>query len=248
MSRLPRLASCLLVVVVVIVVAVGACNRESSPTVESGPTTSGPIAGTRFEVTGTLTALTADAAVTEPLPTPFTITVAERGVGGAEISGATQNGRPVQINWSAGQPLPVSGSGGGLALNAAAVRVTDKTITWSLDGAARDFLPATYRLGSSVAVGERGLARPVDSTTFTAGDDTSLSTRGGATIALPPRSMRIEGREGSLTLEGRLTLGTETGDRPVAKVRFGPGAYEVTLTPVAGGYKLLARLEGRVVA
>ena len=41
---------------------------------------------------------------------------------------------------------------------------------------------------------------------------------------------------------------TATGDRAVTRISVGPGTYEVTLTPVTGGYKLLARLEGRVTA
>ena len=236
MLRLKLLLTCVLLGAI----AITACNRETTPAVETGPTTTGV-------VTGTLTALAAEAAITDPIPTPFTISATERGVGGAQIDGATANGKSVQINWDAGQPLPVSGAGGGLALNAAAVHITEKAITWSLDGGARDFLPGTYRLGSSVAIGERGLGRPADSATFTAGSDTAMTAE-GAVLVLQPRALRIEGREGSLALVGNLTLGTETGDRAVKKITFGPGIYEVTLTPVAGGYKVQARLEGRVVA
>jgi hypothetical protein len=235
-------------VAIVAVSLFAACNRESNPTVETGPTSTGVIAGARFEVTGTATAVAADAAVTQPIMTPFTITVAERGVGGAEIAGATQNGKPVQINWEGGQPLPIRASGGGLNLNAVTVRMDEKHIVWTLDDLARDFLPGSYTLGSSVAVGAGGLARPVDGATFVAGESTTLSTSGNAVISEDPRALRLEGSNSLLVIEGNLTLAGSDGDRKVRRVNFGPGAYEITITPAAGGYTVAARLEGRVVA
>ncbi len=214
----------------------------------SSTTTSAPAPSDRFEVTGTLSELSADRAVGDPVPPPFTITVAERGVGGAEIAGATVGGQPVQINWDAGRPLPVSGRGGGLDLGAAPITVRGSAVRWSLDGAARTLLPGPYSLGSSVAVGSGGLAKPVDSLAFIAGNDAALSTRGGAAIDLPAGRLRVEGREGSLTLTGRLELASSTATRSVTKVAFGPGVYEVTLTPVGAGFDVLARLAGRVTA
>ena len=234
-------------VAVIAILAFAACNRESAPTVETGPTTTGVIPGTTFEVSGTATAVAADAALTQPIKTPFTITVAERGVGGAEIAGATQGGKPVQINWEGGQPLPIRG-GGGLDLNAVTVRMDKKNVVWTLDDAARDFLPGTYTLGSSVAVGTEGLARPVEGATFTAGEGTTLSTSGNAVIAEDARALRLEGSNSLLVIEGDLTLAGSDGERKVRRVNFGPGKYEITITPVDGGYKVLARLEGRVMA
>ncbi len=34
----------------------------------------------------------------------------------------------------------------------------------------------------------------------------------------------------------------------MTQITFGDGTYEVTLTPVATGYTVLARLQGRIVA
>jgi hypothetical protein len=205
-----------------------------------------PIPGTNFQVAGPLTQLAAEQAVSDPVAPPFTLTAAERGVGGAEIDGATVNGKPTQINWNAGQPLPVRGPGPGLDLNQALVRVDAKTITWSLDGAARDFLPGTYTAAASVAIGAGGLGAPVDSATFTAGPNTTLTTHGNVTIVLPAGPLRIEGRAAKLVLVGDLTLTTPDGDQKADRVNFGPGTYEVTLAPSGGHYEVVARLNGPV--
>ena len=123
-----------------------------------------------------------------------------------------------------------------------------KNVVWTLDDAARDFLPGSYTLGSSVAIGADGLARPVDGATFVAGEGTTLSTSGNAVITEDARAVRLEGTNSLLVIEGNLTLAGSDGERKVRRVNFGPGKYEITLTPVDGGYTVLARLEGRVMA
>lgn len=241
MARLPRLAACALVALV-------ACTQSTSDT-NDRPTTTEVIAPTDspFEVTGTVTQAAADQAAVDPVTPPFTITVAERGVGGAEFDNITVSGKPSQINWGAGQPLPVTGTGAGFGLGVVRVNIDAKTITWSLDGAARDVLAGTYTLGSSVAVGAGGLGTPVDKVTFTAGEGATISTRGKAVIT-EPRSgpIRLEGRDSLLVLVGKLTLNLPAGDRKANRINFGPGAYEVTLTPVDGGYTVVAHLQGNV--
>jgi hypothetical protein len=244
MFRLPHAAACALLALSTLV----ACSGGDAPEVVEGSTTTGVVPGASFAVTGTADQAAANQAVSDPIATPFTITVAERGVGGAEIDGATSNGKPVQINWEGGQPLPVRGPGPGLKLNAVTVRMADEGIVWALDGAARDFVPGTYTLGSSVAVGTTGLARPVDSVTFVAGEGTTLSTTGSAVISEKPREIRLEGDNSLLVLTGSLLLSGPNGDRNVNRVNFGPGRYEVTLTPTDGGYDVDAKLEGRVIA
>jgi polyisoprenoid-binding protein YceI len=237
MSRLPRLAALGLLALV-------ACTQSASDTT-ARPTTTVPVdPNAPFQVTGTLTQLGAERTATDPIKPPFTITVAERGVGGAEVVGATVNGKATQINWGAGQPLPVSGTGPGIDLGIVSMALDAKTITWNLDGALRDVLPGSYTLGSPVAVGTGGLATPVDRVTFTAGNNTTLRTRGTAMISRAPAALRIEGREGALVLTGKLTLSNATGDHNVKTVTFGPGTYDVTLTPVAGGYTVVAHLQG----
>jgi hypothetical protein len=232
-----------------LVVATAACKADKSANT-SGTTTSsvGIIPGSNFEVTGTVTRLIADETLTDPIAPPFTITVKERGNGGAEIASVTVNNDDVQINWGTGQPLPWAGSGPGLNLNVVGLRLDATAMIWSLDGAARDVLPGTYTLGSSVAVGAGGLGKPVDRVTFTASEISSLSTRGGAEILQSPRQLRIEGKTGTLGLIGDFVLHTPTGDRNVRRLTFGGGTYEVNLAPGSEGYAITGRLAGKVVA
>jgi hypothetical protein len=227
------------------VLAADACRTQTKVI---SPASTSTIADTRFQITGTVTKLSAERATTDPIAPPFTINVAARGVGGAEIDGARVNGKPAQINWNAGQPLPLRGAGKGLDLDVTMITVDTSGVIAALDGAARVFLPGTYTAASSVAVGSGGLATPVDSATFTVPDQATLSTRGNAILKTTMRPIRIEGRTGALTLAGRLTLSRATGDRSFSSVTFGPGPYEVTLTPARGGYTVAARLEGRVIA
>jgi hypothetical protein len=225
-----------------------ACSSDKSATSSSSSSTTATIPGDRFELTGTATLVIANRAVSDAIKPPFTITVEERGTGGAEITPVTVNGKESQIDWGTGQPLPWRSTDGALDLGIAGVHIDSQGITWSLDGSGRDVLPGTYSLGSSVAVGAGGLGKPVDNVTFTAGDETTLSTRGGASITLPPSPIRIEGRDGRLGIQGDLKLSGPSGDRTLKRVTFGPGTYEVTLTPVNGGYRVTARLEGPVLA
>jgi hypothetical protein len=225
-----------------------ACRPQSTGEPPPPPaSTTSAVASSRAQITGTLTALAADVAVTDPIAPPFTITVPDRGNGGAEFDHVTVNGKTSQVNWNAGQPLPVRGSGQGLNLNAAAVRVDSKGIVWSLDGAVRDLLPGAYTLASSVAVGSGGLGASVDSVNLTAGNDSSVSTRGGAMLTVPAGPLRIEGQHGTLELSGKLVVTTPTGTKSVTKATFGPGTYVVTLTPAAGGYDVVATLDGKLV-
>lgn len=235
--------------IVVAMTALIACSHEATEpppptttTVAPGPTTG------RVQITGTVSALAADRAVTDPIAPPFTITVAQRGVGGGEFDGVLVDGKPNQINWQAGQPLPVRGPGAGVNLNEARVKVDATAITWSLDGAGRELLPGTYMLGSSVAVGAGGIATPMDSVTFTAVSNSLLSTRGDARIVLKPMRLRLEGNQGTLDISGRLTVATATGQRRVTHAVFGPGSYRITLTPDARGWRIDADLDGTLTA
>lgn len=231
--------------VLAVVVAAVACTKKTAA--PPPPTTTTVVTGpVTLQVTGVVNSLTATRAVSDPIAPPFTITVAARGVGGGEFDHVQVDGKPSQINWQAGQPLPVRGDGAGFNLNGAALRVDDAGIVWSLDGEGREILPGTYTLGSSVAVGTGGIATPVDSATFTATADSLLSTRGDARLTYGPRRLRIEGSEGALTLHGAFTLTDASGTRTVESLTVGPGAYRLTLTPAARAYTVDGEVQGTV--
>ena len=239
-------AYALIVVATTVLVACSHDTDEPPP-----PTTTtvapGPATG-RMQITGTVSALAADRAVTDPIAPPFTITVAQRGVGGGEFDNVVVDGRTAQVNWQAGQPLPVRGPGAGLNLNEAPVKVDATSITWSLDGAGREVLPGTYTLAAPVAVGAGGIASPQDSVTMTAATNSLLSTRGDARIVLNPKPLRLEGNQGTVDITGKFTVVTEAGRRTVTHAVFGPGSYRITLTPEGRGWRIDADLDGTLIS
>jgi hypothetical protein len=193
-------------------------------------------------VEGTVSSLSADNAQAPPLQPPFLITVPNRGHGGATFREVQVGGQTVAISWYAGQPLPVSGAGG-LDLAGAPVSADGTGVTWSLDGALRAVIPGHYHLGAPVGVGASGLATPMDSVSFDAGASATLETSGGANIHFGPSPLHLEG-PGRLTLKGQFALRTPDKTLSVAMVDFGPGDYQVDLTPASGGYHISAILQG----
>lgn len=224
--------------------ALASCASPVRPTL--APPTTGPpepvLRPGQTEVTGTLATLAADGAVAPPIPAPFTVTVPVRGEGGARITDALAGGRRVAVVWDGGRPLPVAGDGA-LDLAPARVEVTPTVVRWLLDGAPRGLAPGHYRLGAPVAVGVSGLARPADGFSFEADERTALATRGGARVELPPHALELEG-PGSVQLGGQLRVRTAQGARPATLLRFGEGAFKVTLTPVEGGYRVAGLFQG----
>jgi hypothetical protein len=227
-------------------------RRSADVTVPPTATTStGPLVelvpgpGQAF-VTGTLTSLTADNAVGPPLSPPFTITIPNRGAGSADLTGVQVGGNNVEIYWYGGQPLPFTGTGqlviggGGLVVNAAGTN-------WILDGATRTLTSGHFYLGSPVAVGSAGLATPEQSLSFDAGDRSTIVTTGQAQIHQAPAALHLTG-PGSLTLHGTLALQTPTATSQVGTVNFGPGSFDITLTPIAGGDNIKATLQGPYAA
>ena len=189
------------------------------------------------EVTGTLTRLEAVDALGPPLDVPLSFTA-----GSAVIDDALVDGRRVTIGWEGGRPFRLSG--GALDLGPSRVTVAaDGTATWTVDDGPRLLLPATYRLDAPVAVGTTGLARPVDGVTFIADDETVLDLTGTGPLTVPPRPLRLTG-PGSLTLDGTFEVATRDGTRPAGHVEFGPGPFEVALTPQDGTIRLRATVQG----
>jgi hypothetical protein len=192
-------------------------------------------------VKGTITSAHAEGATLTPLPTPFTVDVATRGEGGATITGVEVKNKSTSIAWDGGQPLPFTGDGGSLVLDAVTVDATPDGISIGLDGGVHGFAPGTYTLGSSVAVGDR----PQDSVTFTATDKSTVTFQGGAST--PFAGMLIAKGTGKVTLEGNFSVVRH--DRSVtmmSSITFDNGAYLLGLTPGADGIAVDATLQGTI--
>ena len=205
-------------------------------------TTLVPRAGQVF-VTGTVEKFSADGAQLK-LTSPFTITAVERGVGRATIENALISGRRQTISWDGGTPLPISG-GAGLDVGATHVEIDGNGPVYSLDGAARQFMPGTYSLGTAVAVGSGGLATPREGVQFTADAQTVLSSRGNVVVKLQPQKVVLTG-PGKLGMNGRLKVQYPDRSRDVRSLNFGDGPFEVTLEPASGGLRVDAVLQGDV--
>jgi hypothetical protein len=195
-------------------------------------------------LTGTVTTLTATNAVGPALTPPFTLTIPVRGAGSADITGAQVGGSNVEIYWYGGQPLPFSGTGQ-LAINGGAVSINASGTTWMLDGATRSLTPGHFFLGSPVAVGTSGLATPEQSLAFDTGSDATMITSGGAQIHQAPAALSLTG-PGSVNLQGTFQMQTDTATRSVHTVVFGPGSFDIALTPIAEGDTIKATLQGAI--
>jgi hypothetical protein len=207
-----------------------------------------PAAGQTI-VTGTVQSFGADGAVTDPLPTPFTINYVERGAQrNATVEGAIISGQRKTVYWYAGQPLPVSGDGGALDVSPTHVDADAHGVTWDLSGAAHAFKPGRYRFGSSVAVGSAGLPTPEDSgVTFDADNHTGLTTTEGIFIHVDAPSLKVDG-PGTLHMAGSFTLRTASGTKTATTLTMASGPFRVTLAPGAGGVTVNAILQGPVTA
>ena len=207
-----------------------------------------PAAGQTI-VTGTLQSFSADGAVTNPLPTPFTINAVERGAQrNATVEGALINGSRKTIYWYAGQPLPVSGDGGALDVSPTHVDADAHGVTWQLAGSAHAFKPGRYRFGSSVAVGSSGLPTAADSgVTFDADDHTGLTTTEGVLIHFDSPALKVEG-PGTLKMTGNFMLRTASGTTTATTLTMAAGPFLVQLVPGAGAVTVTATLQGPVIS
>jgi len=196
-------------------------------------------------VAGTAQTFSADGAVADPIPGPFTINAVERGaVRNATIQGAIVGGSRQTIYWDAGTPMPISG--GALDLGPAHVDVDTHGVTWTLAGAPRSFRPGRYHVGSPVAVSSGGLATPHDNgVDFTADEHTALVATPGVIIHLDLRPVTLEG-PGRLAAAGRFLVRTTDGQRQAASLVFGPGPFRVMVQPDPNGVSVDATLQGPV--
>jgi hypothetical protein len=228
-----------------------------NPTVQAGPTERTPpstnvvevLRPGQAEITGVVTSLVARDAASDPIPTPFTIEATERGVTRAVIEGVLVDRRPSTISWDGGRPLPITGAqGSGLDLGSANLTADASGYTWSLEGSPRGVLPGTYKCNFTVAVGSGGVASFRDNVAFTATAESVLDvTKGGAFLKLPPAPLKIQATQPTTAvIEGSLSVRTSAGTRPARAVQFGPGLYDITLTPGPSGLTVRAILQGPV--
>ena len=211
-----------------------------------GPSTTAPAnsllpAKGQVALVGGVTAMHIDGATVDNLPMPITVTVADRGVGGATITPVDVNGKTTSIDWQAGQPMPISGDGGNLLLKGVAIDASPDGVSIVLDGT-QSMTPGTYRITTSVAVG----STPRDSVTFDASDKTTAKFRGTASVP-HEGPLHTEGA-GSITLDGKVTVTHPDGSTTQAThLELDQGLYRVTLTPTPGGdFILQALLQGDV--
>ncbi|MDQ6928573.1 MAG: hypothetical protein M3159_07915 [Actinomycetota bacterium] len=222
----------------------GGAKGAGGTTPTSAATSVVPGPGQAF-VTGVVRRFTADdAQISGPLPTPFTISALERGSGNATIENALVDGKRSTISWATGTPLPISGAGG-LDLGAVHVDIDGAGATWLLDGAARNFVPGSYRAEAPVAVGNLGIAAPRDSVAFDADDRTVITTRGGVVVHVSPQRVQLEG-PGTLKITGQLQVQTPGAKRAAGSVTFNLGPFTATLIPTGTGVRVDSVLQGPI--
>ena len=242
--RSPPVKAFLAAVIGVLLVAGGLAVALANRPVEVRRTTlhEAELRPGQTEVTGIVTFLKAEPADAPPLPLPVTITVPQRGAGGATISQALTGSKRVSIVWDGGTPLLLKGTGT-IDVTPAAVEVSAGGVRWLLDGHATSFAPGTYTAAAPVAVGATGLARPQGSATFTADADTGLSTHGGAAVTLPLGPLALSG-PGAVALQGRLRIRTPDGTTSAERAAFGSGPYELRIEPTPEGIRITGLLQG----
>ena len=201
-----------------------------------------PAPGQAF-LAGTAQLVVATGAQSPPVPSPFTLTALDRGVGKATIENALVGGKRTTIAWGGGTPLPLSAEGGGIELSGATVEVDGTGITWKLSGTPRRLVPGEYSAGAPVATGVSGLANARDGVVFTADDSTIVNTSGDIVIKLPSQRLDVTG-PGKVMASGTLTVVDPDATRPATSVDFGEGPYQAALDPTSGTLQINAVLQG----
>ena len=180
------------------------------------------------KVTGEIESLKASAEVVDPVVPPFDV-----GAARAVIGGALADGARVSAEWTGpGELLRIDGDGGGIDASPATVGAGKGFVVVRLDGTPRPLLPGSYRVAAPVVVAAPGgLGSPRRGVTFTADGTTTLESDG--VVWITPRPLRLEG-PGTVELTGALRVRTRDGERTATTLRFGPGPFEVAITPRDG--------------
>jgi hypothetical protein len=205
-------------------------------------------AGGQTLLRGRVASITGDGLTPPALALPLTIDAQNVGQTQATFRAVLVNGKRTNIYWNGGRPLPLKGQGGidVFGSGGAHASIDAKGVTWLLDGADRQLQPGSYTTGFTVGVGTGGLVTPHDeAVTFQADGRSTVTTKSGAVVHQPPSLLKLTG-PGSFTLAGALVLRTAGGTRTATLVQFGPGPFVLELTPVAGGYRVVATLQGPV--
>ena len=168
-------------------------------------------------VHGSLTGFVADDATGPPLSIPLEIPS-----GGATIEGAIVDGHRSTVVWDGGRPFRMHGSGA-IDLGPTHVEMGVGALFWPLAGI-RVLAPGTYRIDTPVAVGSGGLAHPEDAVDFTADGETTIETRGDATVVRGISPLHLEG-PGRFRADGTFTITTREGTVTRSHLEFGPGSF-----------------------
>ena len=209
---------------------------STTTSASSTSTTSGISPDAAARVSGTVTAVHLEGAVVDPreVPTPLTVT-ADRGFGnGGRISGVTVEGTRATIEWDAGTPFVLS-SGGALVLDPVRMDLTPEGLRLNLADAVHTFVPGTYHLDTPVAVGTTGVASARESVVFDASAESTFEPRGDAALFLTDAKARHLLGPGAVHLEGTLEVTDPSGEHAVTRLDAAEGAYDLVLTPAAGG-------------
>ena len=226
----------------------GAVSTTTAPPATTTSSRPLPAAGS-VAVTGPVTALHVEAGVLEPraVPTPLTVS-ANAGFGnGGRLTGVLVDGTKATIEWDAGRPFVLS-SGGALVLDPVRVDLTAEGLRLNLADAVHRLTPGTYRLDTPVAVGTSGVAAARESVVFDADAESTFEARGDAALFLGEGPRRLLG-PGTVQVEGTFEVTGPDGTRQASRLDMAEGAFDLTLSPAAGGgWTVAARLGGEVTA
>ncbi len=225
---------------------VGPAPPEEEERVTAGPAPTGPagevLATDQIVVSGMVTRVVGTQVEAPPLIVPLTMTVVQKGGGTkADFSGGAVAGKNATLSWDGGRPLPLRGQGS-MDLNGPVdVEINPDGASWKLDGASRLLTPGSYTFGATVAVSplNGGLGAPKENAKLDipAGAAASVLTDGDVRVATKAAPLRLRG-PGGLVLEGTLEVRSRDSVRQAGKITFGPGAFELDLEPVPGGYRV----------
>jgi hypothetical protein len=228
----------------------GGGGGDDGGVIAAGDTTSVPTSLPNTDqviVTGTIAHFHAEGARLESVPMPLTITTPQRGEGaGASIQNVQVDGEATDIEWDAGTPLALAGDGGALVTGPCTVDADPTNTTLGLGATPHGFVPGTYTVTSSVAIGTGSLARPADQATMVATDQSAITFRGDATTTFGTVALSLVGT-GAVTIQGDLLIVRPDGSQQkITSVTFPSGQFKAKLNPSATGPQVSATLQGAV--
>ncbi len=182
-------------------------------------------------VTGTVAIGTVIGVLDDPVPTPLVLTVPSSGGGnGAVVDGIEVDGRSATLVWDGGRPLTLDGVGT-MTVQSDTFRIEAGRVVAALGGFAHPLAAGSYRLDGPVAIGDdSGLARPSDSTSFTAVATAVIRGTGTSDVRLPDQALQLFG-PGIVSLTGTFRVQTEDSVNDAAMVTATDASFELRLEP-----------------